>query len=116
MRASGRSRSTRITVQKIISANESMSMTDTYVLAYSASEIARLKLNADVIAGVTRRLIRDSGIQPGMRALDIGCGVGDVSMLLDETFGKRRRLVAFDREPRHIGTAQLMAIEAGHDP
>src|SRR5262245_1862498 len=84
-------------------------------LDYCASEIARLKLNADVIAGVTRRLIRDSGIQPGMRVLDIGCGVGDVSMLLAETVGKLGRVVAFDREPRAIETAQLRAIEAGHE-
>src|SRR5215813_9222713 len=88
-----------------------MSITNTSVLDYSASEIARLKLNADVIAGVTRRLIQDSGIQPGMRVLDIGCGVGDVSMLLAETVGKLGRVVAFDREPRAIETAQLRAIE-----
>ena len=92
-----------------------MSITNTYVLDYSASEIARLKLNADVIAGITRRLIQDSGIQPGMRVLDIGCGVGDVSMLLAETVGKLGSVVAFDREPRAIETAQLRAIEAGHE-
>lgn len=59
-----------------------MSDAPVYVFGHADPEIERLQLQAGIIAGVTRRLIRESGIGPGMHVLDIGCGVGDVSMLL----------------------------------
>ena len=33
-----------------------------------------------------------------MRVLDIGCGAGDVSMLLAEVVGEAGSVIAFDRE------------------
>jgi ubiquinone/menaquinone biosynthesis C-methylase UbiE len=47
-------------------------------------------------------LISEAGIKAGMRVLDIGCGVGDVAMLLAETVGDGGSVVAFDREPRAV--------------
>ena len=44
-------------------------------------------VSGQIIADVSRRLIRECGIGPGMRVLDIGCGVGDMSMLLAEIVG-----------------------------
>lgn len=85
-----------------------------YVLGHTDSEIERLQFQAGVIAPVTRRLIRECGITSGMRVLDIGCGAGDVSMLLAEAVGDRGSVVAFDREPRAIEMAKARALAAGH--
>ena len=70
-----------------------------YVLGHADFEIERLQFQAGIIEPVTRRLIRECGIGPGMRVLDIGCGAGDVSMLLAEAVGETGSVIAFDREP-----------------
>ncbi len=85
-----------------------------YVLGHSDLEIERLQFQARVIEGVTRRLIRESGVGPGMRALDIGCGVGDVAMLLADAVGESGVVVGIDREPRAIETARARAAKAGY--
>jgi ubiquinone/menaquinone biosynthesis C-methylase UbiE len=91
-----------------------MNVTSAYVLGHADLEIERLQFQADIIAGVSRRLIRECGIGPGMRVLDIGCGAGDVSMLLAEAVGDTGSVVAFDRESRAIEMARTKAIAAGH--
>jgi SAM-dependent methyltransferase len=90
-----------------------MTVQSHYVLGHSDLEIERLELQASIIAGVTRRLIRECGISTGMRVLDIGCGTGDVAMLLAEAVGESGTVVAFDRETRAIETARARASAAG---
>ena len=36
----------------------------------------------DLVNDMTERFLRDAGIAPGMRVLDVGCGRGDVSFLV----------------------------------
>src|SRR6516164_3839030 len=90
-----------------------MSTTD-YVLGHSDLEIERLKIQAAAIADITRRLIGECDIQPGMRVLDIGCGAGDVSMLLADAVGPSGLVVAIDREARAIETTRSRAETAGY--
>src|SRR5262249_54442913 len=85
-----------------------------YVLGHSDFEIERLQLQATVLADITRRLIGECKIQHGMRVLDIGCGPGDVSMLLAEAVGPTGHVVAIDREARAVETARSRAKAAGH--
>jgi ubiquinone/menaquinone biosynthesis C-methylase UbiE len=85
-----------------------------YILGHGDAEIERLRLQAEIIQGVTRRLIHDSGIGVGMRVLDIGCGAGDVSMLLAEAVGPSGQVVAFDRESRAVETARARSNAAGY--
>jgi SAM-dependent methyltransferase len=91
-----------------------MNVTPAYVLGHADSEIERLRFQAAIIAPVTRRLIRECGIGPGMRVLDIGCGAGDVSLLLAEAVGETGSVVAFDREARAIDMAKARALAAGY--
>jgi ubiquinone/menaquinone biosynthesis C-methylase UbiE len=92
-----------------------MTVTPCYVLGHADLEIARLQFQAGVIEPITRRLIRECGIGPGMRVLDIGCGAGDVSMLLAEAVGDTGSVVAFDRESRVIEIAKARARAARYN-
>jgi ubiquinone/menaquinone biosynthesis C-methylase UbiE len=93
---------------------QQMNATPVYVLGHADFEIERLQVQAGIIADVSRRLIRECGIAPGMRVLDIGCGVGDMSLLLAEAVGDTGSVVAFDREPVAINVAKARALAAGH--
>jgi ubiquinone/menaquinone biosynthesis C-methylase UbiE len=85
-----------------------------YVLGHDALEIERLQLQAAVFSSVTQRLIEQSGIRVGMHVLDIGCGAGDVAMLLADAVGETGSVVAFAREPRAIAVAGARAQAAGY--
>jgi SAM-dependent methyltransferase len=91
-----------------------MNLSSVYALGHRDHEIDRLQFQSRIFEPVTRRLIRECGIGPGMRVLDIGCGAGDVSMLLAEAVGETGRVVAFDREARVIATAKARARAAGY--
>jgi SAM-dependent methyltransferase len=91
-----------------------MSQTSDYVLGHSDFEIERLQIQAAVLASITRRLIAECNIRPGMRVLDIGCGAGDVSMLLAEAVGPSGHVVAIDREARAVEATRSRAEAAGH--
>src|SRR5271170_5692902 len=86
-----------------------------YVLGHSDAELERLRLQSALYADATRRVIRESGIAPGMRVLDIGCGPGDVAMLIADAVGPSGKVVAIDREPRAVETARNRALEAGYE-
>jgi SAM-dependent methyltransferase len=90
-----------------------MNITPAYVLGHADFEMERLQFQAEVLEPVTRRLIRECGIGPGMQVLDVGCGTGDVSMLLAEVVGDTGSVVAFDREARAIEVAKARALETG---
>jgi ubiquinone/menaquinone biosynthesis C-methylase UbiE len=90
-----------------------MNVEPAYVLGHANFEMDRLQYQAGVIEGVTRRLIRECGIGPGMHVLDAGCATGDVSMLLAEAVGDAGSIVAFDREARAIDVAKTRALAAG---
>jgi ubiquinone/menaquinone biosynthesis C-methylase UbiE len=94
--------------------SQAMTVTPAYVLGHADFEIERLQFQAGIVEPVTRRLIRECGIGPGMRVLDIGCGAGDVSMLLAEAVGEAGSVVAFDRESRAIEVAKARALAAGY--
>jgi ubiquinone/menaquinone biosynthesis C-methylase UbiE len=93
---------------------QQVNATPVYVLGHADLEIERLQFQACIIADVSRRLIRECGIGPGMRVLDIGCGVGDMSMLLADAVGDAGSVVAFDREATAIEVARARALAAGH--
>ncbi len=86
-----------------------------YVMGISDAEFARLEVQAAYLEPVTRRLISEAGIGSGMRALDIGCGMGDVAILLAEAVGPSGHVVAIDREERAVELAAARARRAGYN-
>jgi len=52
----------------------------------------------DSVDEMTLRMLVDAGIGPGMRVLDVGCGSGDVSLLLAKLIGEDGQIVGIDRD------------------
>jgi len=84
-----------------------------YVLGHTNAEQLRLIRQARVLAPFTNRLFRDAGIASGMRVLDIGCGMGDVTMLAAQLVGPSGRVVSIDRDQASIETAQRRVSAIG---
>jgi len=77
------------------------------------AEHERLIRQAALIAPNTERLFRQAGIGPGQRVLDVGSGVGDVSMLLARIVGPSGEVVGIERDASSIGRAEARAAAAG---
>jgi 2-polyprenyl-3-methyl-5-hydroxy-6-metoxy-1,4-benzoquinol methylase len=84
-----------------------------YALGYTNSEHERLIRQAARIAPYTERLFREAGIGPGQRVLDLGSGVGDVSMLLARIVGPSGEVVGIERDANSIARANARVAEAG---
>jgi ubiquinone/menaquinone biosynthesis C-methylase UbiE len=64
---------------------------------------------------MTERLFAEAGIAPGATVLDLGCGAGDVSMLVAQMVGPRGRVIGLDLDDAAVGHARARAVEAGFD-
>jgi len=84
-----------------------------YALGYTNVEHERLIRQATRIAPYTERLFREAGIGPGHRVLDLGSGVGDVSMLLSRIVGPSGEVVGIERDASSIARASARVAEAG---
>jgi len=94
-------------------ATQLISVTSEYALGYTAAEQQRLIRQATRIAPVTERLLREVGIGPGQRVLDLGSGMGDVAMLVARLVGPTGGVVGIEREPSSIARAESRAAAAG---
>ena len=52
-----------------------------YQIVSDAAESERLRRQGELLAPATRMLLEAAGIGPGMRILDLGSGMGDVTFL-----------------------------------
>lgn len=80
-----------------------------YVLGHSEQELERLSAQAQVYEPFTAQVLRDAGLAPGMRVLDVGCGTGDVSFLAARLVGPSGQVIGLDRAPKAVATAQRRA-------
>jgi SAM-dependent methyltransferase len=86
-----------------------------YVLGHTDREQLRLIRQARLLAPATEHFLRDAGIVSGMRVLDIGCGVGDVTILVAQLVGSAGSVVSIDLDQASIETAQKRACAVGLD-
>lgn len=87
--------------------------TESYVLGTTDAERGRLMRQAALFAPFTERLLRDAGVAPGMRVLDIGSGLGDVAMMVARLVGPSGRVVGVDRDAGTLAKARARLAAAG---
>ena len=86
----------------------------TYTMGRSAGETERLIEQAQLYERVTLRMLRNAGVEPGMKVLDIGSGAGDVAMAAAQLVGPEGAVVGVDMTPEILETARARAQQAGH--
>ena len=79
-----------------------------YVLGSDDPEIKRLDAQAGWLEQPTRLLLRVAGIEPGMRVLDLGTGLGHVAYALGDLVGPTGQVVGIDSDER------MLAVASGH--
>src|ERR1700736_370595 len=84
-----------------------------YSLGHSAAEQERLQRQAGYLRGITESIWRSAGIAPGMRVLDVGCGVGDTTFLTADIVGPGGLVVGVDRSADALAAAQQRAKTDG---
>ncbi len=89
------------------------SPTSTYVLGSTNAEHERLIRQAAILDPFTERFFRDAGIGPAQRVLDIGSGLGDVTMLAARLVGPSGAVMGVDRDASIIAKAKTRVAEAG---
>jgi ubiquinone/menaquinone biosynthesis C-methylase UbiE len=82
-----------------------------YLLGHSEKETERLIAQATVYQPLTRRLLVEAGIAPGMRVLDLGSGAGDVAFLAAELVGQTGEVVGIDQNPAILAVARSRAAQ-----
>ncbi|XXY50853.1 methyltransferase domain-containing protein [Sorangium sp. So ce269] len=68
---------------------------------------------ANIVDDMTRRLLSDAGITAGMRVLDVGCGRGDVSLMISRLVGEQGQVLGLDRDVSPVAAARERARELG---
>jgi len=83
-----------------------------YVLGVTDREHERLIRQARIFNPFTERLFRNAGISRGQRILEIGSGVGDVTMLAAELVGPTGEVVGVERDANTLTKARSRVAEA----
>jgi ubiquinone/menaquinone biosynthesis C-methylase UbiE len=86
-----------------------------YVMGHSDRERRRLALQATLLNPLTDAFLRRAGISTGMRVLDAGCGIGEVSLIAAELVGPRGQVHCIDIDETALETARSRARAGGHD-
>jgi ubiquinone/menaquinone biosynthesis C-methylase UbiE len=89
-------------------------------MGHDDRERRRLSLQASIINPfterlliLTERLLIRAGISAGMRVLDVGCGVGEVSILKARLFGPHGEVTGIDMDEGALAIARRKAEESG---
>ena len=90
-----------------------MSEAKDYPLGYSAQEAQRLKDQGALIEELTQDVLRRAGLRRGMQVLDLGSGVGDVSLLAARMVGNEGSVLGIDKAPSSVEAARRRVAALG---
>lgn len=89
------------------------SQTDTYALGRTDDERDRLVAQATLFDRSTERYLREAGLAPGMRVLDLGTGMGDVALIAASIVGREGRVVGVERDADTVAAARARIAALG---
>lgn len=84
-----------------------------YLLGHTDHERRRLALQAAVLNPLTEGFFQRAGLAPGMRVLDLGCGIGEVALIAARLVGPQGHVTAIDLDGAALEVARALAAEAG---
>lgn len=84
-----------------------------YILGHTEEERQRLIEQSAILGRFTEEFLSDARIGPGMRVLDVGCGAGDVALLVAQRVGPAGRVTGVDRDPLAVALARERARQLG---
>ena len=90
-----------------------MSKTRDYPLGYTEHEARRLAEQGALLEEFTADVFRRAGLREGMTVLDIGCGVGDVSLLVARLVGPKGAVLGIDQAASSVQAARRRATALG---
>jgi len=85
-----------------------------YVVGHSDRELLRLQRQGAFYAEFTRKVMLKAGLAPGMRVLDVGCGVGDVAIEAARIVGATGQVVAIDQSATALERAEARTRRSGY--
>jgi len=88
---------------------------ESYVMGHDDRERRRLSLQASILNPLSDQLLRRAGFSAGLRVLDIGCGVGELSMVAARLVGRRGSVTGIDIDKGALALAAKRAREDGLD-
>ena len=77
--------------------------------------LPRLLAESSAYGALTVELLRRAGVEPGMRALDVGCGPGDSAFAAAAVVGPAGEVLGVDRSHAAVARARGRAARAGLD-
>jgi SAM-dependent methyltransferase len=84
-----------------------------YLLRNDPHELRRLERQGAMLRGPSELLLRQAGIGAGMRVLDLGTGIGELSFLAAELVGPEGEVVGLDASPEALAAAEQRAGARG---
>jgi len=86
-----------------------------YVLGHTDHERRRLALQASLINPLTDAFLQRAGISAGMYVLELGCGIGEVSLIAARLVGPHGHVHCTDIDAAALEIARGRVRSAGHD-
>ncbi len=86
----------------------------TYVMGRTEHERRRLLLQGSILNPLTEDFLRSAGLSSGMQVLDLGCGIGDVSLMAAGIVGDSGGVTGLDIDEEALQVARERARKAGH--
>jgi len=86
-----------------------------YVMGHTDRERRRLALQASIQNPLTDNFLRRAGVSAGMRVLELGCGIGEVSLIAARLVGSHGGVHCIDIDEQALEIARGRVRSAGHD-
>ena len=84
-----------------------------YVMGHNDRERRRLTAQGAIINPLTEQLLRRAGLTSGMRIVDFGCGVGDISLIAARLVGADGQVTGVDIDGEALSICRQRAREQG---